>query len=807
MTMNSKILFASMLMALQPAMGMAQKATIHVDVKHPTHAISPTLFGIFLEDINLSVDGGLYPEQVRNRSFEDADSLCYWKFASAKGTAGVEKANLKNMKDPVVPLNPVNRQFLKVSADGSFEVSNEGYWGVNLEKGELYDFSVALRTPDSRSYKGTLKVALVDEANKTLAEAALPAATNVWEYAKLVLTPSATCSKARVVISGDGQGELCMDMVSLMPQKKWGKSGVRPDLGKALDDMHPTFFRFPGGCWVEGEEIAQRYQWKNTVGPVDTRIPLWNIWDYNATHGLGYHEYLQLAEDLGAEPLFCINAGVSHKETIPSNQIDQYIQDALDAIEYANGPVTSVWGAARARNGHPAPFNMKYIEVGNENYGSMYFKNFELISNAIHARYPEVKIVANDWSGSHPTVPEPALIDEHYYNTPDWFVMNANKYDKRDRNAPKVFIGEYAVTSKTGKGNLKGAVGEAAFMTGLERNSDLVAMAAYAPLFCHVNHQRWPINLINYDNHRWYGLPSYYVQKMFADNQGTVNLPVTVKGGPTISISASSGGIGLGTWKNSAEFKDLKVTTPKGKVLYQNNFARNIDDWEKVGDGTWSTDGGVLRQSSFDTGVTAFTGSGNWKEYVITLKARKVAGENGFQIYFHHQKGVNNRLRWDIGGYTNSINEMKTSMGTESMTYSIEEGRWYDIRLEVSPLTVKGYIDGKLVQQVSLADKNSQTVCASAARDEKSGDIIVKVVNASDKAVSTTLNLEGAGPLAAYADAVVLSSDSGLDENTLDNPTKVIPRNEKIKVDGRKVTHQFAANSLNVLRIREVAKD
>ncbi len=799
--MNNKILFASLLMALQPAMGMAQKATINVDVKHPTHAISPTLFGIFLEDINLSVDGGLYPEQIRNRSFEDADTLCFWKFASARGKAEVEKANLKNMKDPVVPLNPVNRQFLKVAANGSFEVSNDGYWGVNLEKGARYDFSVALRTPDSHRYQGTLKVALVDENNQTLAEAALPAATNVWEYAKLVLTPSEASSKAKLVLSGEGQGDLCMDMVSLMPQKKWGKSGVRPDLGKALDDLHPTFFRFPGGCWVEGEEIAQRYQWKNTVGPVDTRIPLWNIWDYNATHGLGYHEYLQLAEDLGAEPLFCINAGVSHKETIPSNQIDQYIQDALDAIEYANGPVSSVWGAARARNGHPAPFNMKYIEVGNENYGSVYFKNFELISNAIHARYPEMKIIANDWSGSHPTEPTPALVDEHYYNNPDWFVMNANKYDKRPRGGSKVFIGEYAVNRNVGKGNLRGAVGEAAFMTGLERNSDLVEMAAYAPLFCNVNHLRWPVNLINYDNHRWYGLPSYYVQKMFAENQGTVNLPVTVNGGPVINVPSSSGGIGLGTWKNSAEFKNLKVTTPKGKLLYKNDFSKNIQNWEKIGDGDWSVKDGVLRQSSFATGVTAFTGDNNWKEYVITLKARKLAGENGFQIYFHHHKGVDNRLRWDIGGYTNSINEMKTSMDSESMTYSIEEGKWYDIRLEVSPLTVKGYIDGKLVQQTSLADKNRQTICASASRDEKSGDVIVKVVNASNKAVNTTLNLKGAGQLAALADATVLSSDSELDENTLDDPTKVAPKSEKIKVNGQTVTHSFEANSVTVLRL------
>ncbi len=800
--MEIKKVFFTAGIALSVMSAMAQKATITVDVNRPGHAISPTLFGIFLEDINLSVDGGLYPEQIRNRSFEDADSLCFWKFESARGKAQVTKANLKNMKAPVVPLNPVNRQFLKVSAEGAFAVSNEGYWGVNLEKGEKYDFSIALRTPDAHLYHGSLKVSLVDAHNQVLAEAALPDATNDWKYAKIVLTPSATSHKAKLVISGEGQGDVCMDMVSLIPQKKWGKSGVRTDLGKALDEMHPTFFRFPGGCWVEGEEIAQRYQWKNTVGPVDSRIPLWNIWDYNATHGLGYHEYLQLAEDLGAEPLFCINAGVSHKETIPSNQIDQYIQDALDAIEYANGPVTSVWGAARARNGHPEPFHLKYIEIGNENYGNIYFKNFELMSKAIHARYPEIQIVANDWSGSHPTEPKPDLVDEHYYNTPDWFVMNANKYDKRHRGDSKVFIGEYAVNRSTGKGNLRGAVGEAAFMTGLERNSDLVAMAAYAPLFCNVDHQRWPINLINYDNHRWYGLPSYYVQKMFAVNQGTVNLPVAVKGGPTIQIPSSAGGIGLGTWKNSAEFKDLKVTTPKGKLLYKNDFSRNINDWEKIGDGAWSVKDGVLRQSSFATGVTAFTGDGKWSEYVITLKARKLSGENGFQIYFHHQKGMDNRLRWDIGGYTNSINEMKTSMDSESMNYSIEEGRWYDIRLEVSPLTVKGYIDGKLVQQASLADKNRQRVCASASRDDKTGDIIVKVVNSSDKSVNTSLVLNGAAELAPTAEAVVLTSGSGLDENSLENPTKVAPRQEQVHVKGERYSRVFAANSVTILRFR-----
>ncbi|MGM9699453.1 MAG: alpha-L-arabinofuranosidase C-terminal domain-containing protein [Prevotella sp.] len=788
-------------LALVAMSAAAQKATVTIDINKPTHKVSPTLFGIFLEDINLSVDGGLYPELVRNRSFEDADSLCFWQYSAAKGNAVVSKADLGNMKKPMPPLNHNNRQFLSVTADGSFSLANSGFWGMNIVQGEKYDFSIALRTPDS--YKGSLKAKIVDKYNKVLADTEIKSVTGEWKYTKATLSAKGSATDARLIIEGNGKGELCMDMISLMPQKRWGKSGVRTDLGEALKALRPTFFRFPGGCWVEGEEIAQRYQWKNTVGPIESRIPLWNIWGYNATHGIGYHEYLQLAEDLGAEPLFCINAGVSHKEVIPSDQIDQWIQDALDAIEYANGPVTSVWGAARARNGHPEPFNMKYIEVGNENFGSVYFRNFELISNAIKARYPEMQIISNDWSGAHPTKPAHAMVDEHYYNNPDWFILNANKYDNRKRGDEQVFIGEYAVTSKCGKGNLRGAVGEAAFMTGLERNSDVVAMAAYAPLFCNVKHQRWPINLINYDNHRWYGLPSYYVQQMFAENQGTLNLPVSVEGCPLMDIPYTSGGIGLGTWKNSAEFKDLKVTTPKGKVLYQTDFSSNIDSWEKIGDGEWSVNDGVLRQSSFATGVTAFTGNNAWKEYVITLKARKLSGENGFQIYFHHQNGINNRTRWDIGGYGNSINEIKTAMDSESINYSIEEGRWYDIRLEVSPLTIKGYIDGKLVQQASLSDKNRKTICASAQKDEKTGDIIVKIVNAANKDIATTILLNGAEGLAQQAEATVLSSASSLDENSLDNPTKVVPHKEQVSLNGNRIIRKFSANSVTVLRIAQ----
>jgi alpha-L-arabinofuranosidase len=772
---------------------------ITVEVNRPGHTISPVLFGIFFEDINLSADGGLYPELVRNRSFEDAETPQFWKFTGAdKSSAAISVANVMSLP-PVPPLNPFNRKSLLIEATSSFQLENEGYFGMNIVQGESYALKLAARATDR--FSPALKVRLVSSNGAELAAGEVKGINDTWQYFSLKFTATGSDPKAHLEISGEGAGKLYLDMVSLLPEKTWKNHGLRMDLAQSIEALSPKFLRFPGGCWVEGEDFAHMYQWKNTIGNVETRTSLWNIWDYNATNGLGYHEYLQLAEDLGSEPLFCINAGISHKEAIPVDKIGPWIQDALDAIEYANGPITSVWGSLRAKNGHPEPFHLKYLEIGNENFGKDYFANYELIAKAVLAKYPDMKLIANDWSGGHPTEPSPEYIDEHYYNDPDWFILNATKYDNYDRKGPKIFIGEYAVTSKTGKGNLRGAIGEAAWMTGMERNSDIVAMGAYAPLFCNANHKRWPINLINYDSYRWYGLPSYYVQKMFAENQGTVVLPVSVEGSPEIALPSSVGRIGLGTWNNAAEFKDLKVTAPDGKILYQTDFSKNIDDWEKTGKGEWSVKDGVLKQAAIATGVTAFVGDKTWKDYTITLKARKLSGENGFQIYFHNNDR-GGRIRWDIGGYNNSTNEMQIGLNAGSMKGSVETGRWYDVKLVIAGNTVKGYLDGKLIQEVSATGLNSKAVCASASRDDKSGDIILKVVNTSAVPVKSQIDLNGASALTRTGEAIVLTSASALDENTLDTPVKVAPKTETVKFSGTKMKRTFPANSLSIIRLK-----
>ena len=271
--------------------------------------------------------------------------------------------------------------------------------------------------------------------------------------------------------------------------------------------------------------MSLAYRWKQTIGDPSERRTQYNLWQYHATHGIGYHEYLQMCEDLGAEPLFVINCGMSHKEVVPLDKMGEFVQDALDAIEYANGPVSSTWGALRAKNGHPAPFNLKYMEIGNENGGTAYQERYALFYDAIKAKYPQMHLIADEWSG-RPTNRPIEIVDEHYYSTPEFFIANADKYDSYDRAGRKVYVGEYAVTQGCGQGNLRAAVGEAAFMTGLERNSDVVVMASYAPLFANVNYKKWNPDLIDFDSSRVYGIPSYYVQQMFSENRGDVVLPV-----------------------------------------------------------------------------------------------------------------------------------------------------------------------------------------------------------------------------------------------------------------------------------------
>jgi len=758
---------------------LAAPARIDVDASSPGHAVSPTLWGLFFEDINLSTDGGIYPEQVRNRSFEDSDRPEHWL------PIGAAEIALDDSR-PLSARNPHCLLLTTTAPDGG--VVNGGYWGMALRANEPMVLTLWARGT------GTLSARLQNYDGSTeYARGAIGALDNDWRQFRLSLIPTGTDPKARLEIRMDQAGTCWLDMVSLMPANTWKGHGLRPDLCEMLAGLKPAFFRFPGGCWVEGDTMDKAYRWKKTIGDVSEREPLWNIWGYWATHGLGYHEYLQLAEDLGAEPMFCVNAGMSHKEVVPMDKMAEFVQDALDAIEYANGPVDSTWGALRAAAGHPAPFNMKYLQIGNENGGPAYRERWALFHRAIKAKYPEIQLVACVWGG-YPKDPMPDIIDEHYYNDPEFFIGQTNKYDDYDRNGPKVFVGEYAVTRGCGQGNLRGAIGEAAFMTGLERNSDMVTMAAYAPLLVNVNHRRWNPDLINFDSSRVYGLPSYYVQQMFAENPGDVVLPVTVSAEPVMP-AVKGGAIGVGTWLTQAEFKDLRVTRGD-EVLFESDFSKGTEGWRLHG-GRWETKDGVLRQTTEDENVRAFIGDHNWSSYTLRLKARKLGGNEGFLVSFRVQdEGA--KAWWNIGGWGNKRHSVEMAgVSTTPVNGSIETGRWYDIRIELQGAGIRCYLDDKLVHDVAIAGQ--QPLHASATR--AGNDVVLKVVNVVEVAQEGEVDVRGVELMGAIARMTVLTSASGTDENSLEQPTRVAPVQSTVPVTETTLRHTFPANSLTVIRL------
>ena len=781
----------------------AAPATITVAANQPGHKVSPTLWGIFFEDINLSADGGLYAELIRNRSFEDSDELQQWQVVTA---GGAEASATVTCEQPWAdnPLSTRNKrslrlQIAKASPDAPAGISNSGYWGIPVRAGEDMHLSFAVRRADGPAIP--LIASLESKDGKTYASAQLSVNQTAWSVLNATLKPAATDTDARFVLRAAAPATLWLDMVSLFPAATWkGRpNGLRPDLAEMLDGMKPAFVRFPGGCWVEGDTMRESYRWKETVGSLQERRTQWNIWGYWATHGLGYHEYLQLCEDLHAEPLFCINVGMSHKENVPLDHLGEYVQDALDAIEYANGPETSPWGSLRARSGHPQPFHLKFMEIGNENGGKAYQERWPLFAKAIKAKYPEMQLVANEWSGGHPTKPRPDLVDEHYYNNPEFFMGMAGHYDNYDRSGPKIFVGEYAVTENTGQGSLRGAIGEAAFMTGLERNSDIVAMASYAPLFVHVNHRHWNPDLINFDNSRAYGLPSYYVQQMFAANRGDVVLPTTVDA-VMARPPVEGGAIGVGTWLTQAEFKDLKVTRD-GKTVYQSDFSKGSKDWRFLGGGDWKVVDGALRQSAMQENVRALFGDNKWAGGdTYSLKARKLSGDEGFLVLFNVRHD-DSKQWWNIGGWSNSRHALEIGGGARSETDGhIETNRWYDIRIETAGGRIKCFLDNKLVHDISPPALRS--LFASATTDQATGEIIVKIVNGSHDLQAVEIRIDGTPVATGPATALILTSGDAMDENSLEQPAKIAPKPLPISVNNGRITHDFPANSFTVIRLK-----
>ena len=590
--MNNKRLLSCIIAASSLFGAYAQTHTFDVNTKKVEAKVQPTMYGIFFEDINYAADGGLYGELVKNRSFEFPDALMGWK---AFGKFEVKNDGPFERCPHYVVLGYSGHN------DTATGLQNEGYFGIGIEKGEDYRFSVWAKAV---SGDATVEVSLVDEntmeEHQEFATAELKVSGNEWKKYELVLKPTKTVQKANLRLLLKGKNSVALEHVSLFPKHtfKDRDNGMRRDLAQALYDLHPGVFRFPGGCIVEGSSLEQRYQWKNSIGPVENRPLNGNRWlstfnyrlfpDYYQSYGLGFYEYFLLSEDIGAEPLPVLNVGMAcqyqnwnnPKAHVPVDSLQPYIQDCLDLIEFANGDVNTTWGKKRAEMGHPAPFNLKFLAVGNEQWDNLYYERLRPFVKAIKAKYPNIKLIGTSGPDSEGEMFDKGwkamkelkadLVDEHFYRDEHWFLSHGLRYEGYDRKGPKVFAGEYACHGKGKKWNhFETSLYEAAFMTDLERNADVVDMATYAPLFAHVDGWQWRPDMIWYDNTRMFKTVSYYVQQMYACNKGTNVLPLTMKGK---AVAGQEGQDGL--------FASAVVDKQKGEVIVK--VANTSDKTQEV---------------------------------------------------------------------------------------------------------------------------------------------------------------------------------------------------------------------------------
>lgn len=543
---------AAVSLAVPTLLGLGE-TTFVVDTSQP--GAPPMQVGVFFEDINYGADGGLYPERVKNRSFEFTEPLMGWHI-----TPGVADGGVVVREES--PLNSNNPQYVRLSAfhDGVKPgIANEGFFGMGVRQGQTFAFSVYARAP--RGASAIIEVEVVNPEGTPLARGQLTVSGADWLRYSRTLRPELTEPRARFRVSLKAGPAVDLDMISLFPDDTWKqrRNGLRPDLVQWLADLKPAFVRFPGGCIVEGRYLSTRYQWKTTVGPVEQRKLIINRWndefphrpapDYYQSFGLGFFEYFQLCEDIGAEPMPILNCGMAcqfnSNELVPLDQLDPYIQDALDLIEFANGPADSPWGSRRAAMGHPKPFGMRWLGVGNEQWGPQYLERYAAFAKVLKERHPEVLLISS--AGPRPEDDlfhylwprlrelQADIVDEHCYANPEWFFNNAGRYDQYDPSGPKVFMGEYAaqsdkVVSVENRNNWRCALAEAAYLTGLERNSAVVTLSSYAPLFGHEEGWQWRPNLLWFDNLESYATPNYYVQQLFSRHRGDAVLPVRVEG-------------------------------------------------------------------------------------------------------------------------------------------------------------------------------------------------------------------------------------------------------------------------------------
>ncbi|HVU22820.1 MAG TPA: alpha-L-arabinofuranosidase C-terminal domain-containing protein [Opitutus sp.] len=826
------LLSAASFAVLAASTGSAAPAKLAIDLAHPGHAIPADFYGLMTEEINHSYDGGLFAELIQNRTFQDPPASHssrdprpplgvvppHWSVIGA-ATATT------NDTDPVNAALPVNLRLTLAGGPGG--VANDGYWGIPVRPGTSYTATFYARGNDGFAGSVTAEL-LLDIGDKRIATAATPPLTGAWKKYTLTFTTPADApatAAARFALTATGTGSIDFSFVSLFPPTYGGvPHGLRPDLMKLLAAMHPKFIRLPGGNYVEGGRFADRFAWKTMIGPADERPGHMGCWGYRSSDGFGLPEYLLWCKQLGAEPVLALFAGYvldGDHVRAGSPEMDVYTQEALDEIEYVMGPPDSEWGRRRVADGFPEPFDLKYVEIGNEDYfdrSGSYEGRFAQMAQAIRRKFPQLKIIA--------TMPvtsfKPDVVDDHIYASSATMLREFNRYDVgsghpqgRKPDGVKVFMGEWATQGGSPTPNLMSALSDAVFAMGLERNSDAVLMECYAPLLVNVNPAdeakgyprawQWNTNLIGYDALHAFGSPSYYVLAAFGANRGDVVVPAMLDV-PKVAAPADPhphGLVGVGAYQTRVEYQDLVVTGPDGQKLSSDNLIGEPGRWQ-FPHGRWSFEDGVIRPPAEAPQSWALAGDPAWTNYTVTVRARKLGGNEGFILLWHSTDGDNYRW-WNLGGWGNSLSrcELSENGGREAYgpgtPFSVATGRWYDLKLVIDGHTARGYVDGKLVMEST--DEQHQPVAtafASASYVNASGELIVKVVNTAATPLETAITLDGAKTIGAGKAIVITGEPTAV--NSIAQPTHVAPAEEPLTDAAASFTRVFPPYSVTLLR-------
>jgi len=819
---------------------------LNVKTANKRYPTAKNLYGLFFEDINRAADGGLYPEMLRNRSFEDSippercetdEALTKirtprgWEDQFNHGEGLARWICDNNIPYTPIPawysnnaeisldfedtLNAKRKAALNVAFSNGGKIWNIGYAGVPYKKGELYNLYFFAKAPANPV---TISAGFEDAEGRTYSATQLCVASDDYVRYELTFTADRDDFTARFFISGN-DGEIKLGFISLMPAETYKSHGLRRDLVEILADMQPTFLRFPGGCIVEGftRETAMRFS--NTIGPVWERPSLELMWHYRTTNGLGYHEYLQLCEDLNLEPMYVFNCGMTCQarasELFEGEALNGMLQEAIDAVEYATAPADTKWGALRAEMGHPEPFKMTYLEIGNENNGDAYFERYKMCYDALKARFPWIRFVSNMHTERHGLPTE--IADEHYYDTPEFFAENIHLYDGYDRNGPEIFIGEFAVT-QTSAGQLYAALGEAMFMTGMEKNQDIVVLASYAPLLENVHYNAWYPNLIQFDNHRCCGIPTYHVWKLFGNSRGD-NVIETEEEADILFRPVS--GIPAILGEKNTKFKNPQLN---GKPV---SISHSLIGTATVVDGIYTTNSDGL---SFPFPLPEAVKNRMGKAVFLTFGDDLDAVENDFEVEIFAEEGKEYGLglfcsrlpksvyeqdlgtgdewthrnvgifRWDIIDGVSTLRQGYMFRDGESLVepagVELNYGAYNKLRYVTSASSIALYLNGKLIQNAAVPHFPKTAACATDTDKE----IILKIVNigGSDEPVQITLDC---AVKSQYTIGLLTGDRCGM--NSLDDPLNISAIEKMLIGADKNFTYTAPAYSVSVLTLKK----